>query len=74
MGIRGVQYDRDPNLNALDISVLNQLRSLTPQPLKAETPDPIIQDVGLEFAIKELMELEAFIALPQEHPQYSEES
>lgn len=71
---RGIHFDRDPNLNALDISVLNQLKSLVEQPKTETASSPTLNEIGLEAALKELLELEQINSSPQEHQQCSEES
>jgi len=66
----GVHITRDEQLTQLEQSVFNQIRSVLPVlEIKEKPPEYVIQEVDLEAAIKELIELEKLNALHQEYQQ-----
>jgi hypothetical protein len=65
----GIKIERDVTIQQLQADVFNQIQQLAPKPKVEEQVVPIIQEISVEDAIRELIELEKLNALPQEHPQ-----
>lgn len=66
----GVHMTRDEQLTSLEQSVFSQIRSvLPPVEVKEKLPEFNIQEVNLEDAIKELLELEKLNSSLQEYQQ-----
>jgi hypothetical protein len=67
---KGIQFTRDEQLTSLEQSVFSQIRSVLPV---VEIPrvmnEPVIQEINLETAIQELLELEKLNFSHQEYQQ-----
>jgi len=65
----GVHVTRDEQIVSLEQSVFSQMRSVLPIMTKEKPHEPIIREVSVEEAIKELLEIERLNASHQEYQQ-----
>lgn len=66
----GVKITRDEQLVSLEQSVFAQIRSVLPKvEVQEKPPEPLIQEVDLETAIRELIALDKLNASHQEYQQ-----